>query len=122
MVRQTDYAKLKAARAESLRLTPDEAAFLCAVGWRIRACRLGIGWNQQNLADAAGVSRATVGRLETGADRSSVYLMRRVALGLGATLALVVDVDVPLDVVAFLQSRQERGLPSPRLQVGRPSV
>lgn len=56
-------------------------------GAQIRAARLERGWTQQEIADAAGVSRPTVARLEAGEDVSTATLEKIAgALGMGLRL------------------------------------
>lgn len=54
------------------------------LGQQIRAARASRGWSQSVLADAAGVSRPSVARIEVGEDVSTGTLSKIVeALGLG---------------------------------------
>jgi transcriptional regulator with XRE-family HTH domain len=53
----------------------------------VRALRQRRGWRQQDLADAAGISRSAVGRIEQGrADRLTVMQLDRVATALEARI------------------------------------
>jgi transcriptional regulator with XRE-family HTH domain len=58
---------------------------------RIRELRLARGWSQEKLAVYAGVTRATLARLETGGrtslDRSNVATLQAVARALGVSVA-----------------------------------
>lgn len=61
------------------------------LGHAIRALRIRRGWRQQDLADAAGVSRQLVARVESGdIERVQVGTLRAIARELGATLNLLV--------------------------------
>ncbi|HEV8698432.1 MAG TPA: helix-turn-helix transcriptional regulator [Candidatus Limnocylindrales bacterium] len=58
-------------------------------GLSMRALRRRRRWTQQRLADAVGVSRPVIGRIENGqADRVAVHTLVRVASALGATLSV----------------------------------
>jgi transcriptional regulator with XRE-family HTH domain len=58
-------------------------------GLAVRALRHRRRWTQQRLADAVGVSRQVIGRIENGkADRVTVHVLIRVASALGATLSV----------------------------------
>lgn len=58
-------------------------------GQSMRALRRRRRWTQQRLADAVGVSRPVIGRIERGqADRVAVHTLVRVASALGATLSV----------------------------------
>jgi transcriptional regulator with XRE-family HTH domain len=60
------------------------------VGAAIRAVRIRRGWRQQDLADAAGVSRSTISRLERGhLGPLSLDVLRRVAAALDIRLELI---------------------------------
>ena len=60
-------------------------------GLAMRALRRRRRWTQQRLANAAGVSRQVIGRIENGkADRIAVHTLIRVASALGATLSVKV--------------------------------
>lgn len=56
-----------------------------SLGKEIRAARLEREWSQQQLAEAAGVSRPTVARVEGGEDVSTATLAK-VAAALGLSL------------------------------------
>jgi transcriptional regulator with XRE-family HTH domain len=58
-------------------------------GLAMRALRHRRRWTQQRLADAIGVSRQVIGRIEGGqADRVAVHTLIRTASALGATLSV----------------------------------
>jgi transcriptional regulator with XRE-family HTH domain len=59
------------------------------IGRTVRAVRLRRGWRQADLADAAGISRSTVSRIELG-ELESIQLgtLRRVCASLGMRLTL----------------------------------
>ena len=58
-------------------------------GHSVRALRRRRRWTQQRLADAVGVARSTIARIETGhAERLTVRTLVRVTAALGATLSV----------------------------------
>ena len=61
-----------------------------SLGEEIRAARLTREWYQQQLAEAAGVSRPTVARVEGGEDVSTATL-EKVAAALGLRVTLDTD-------------------------------
>ncbi len=61
-----------------------------SLGEEIRAARLTREWSQQQLAEAAGVSRPTVARVEGGEDVSTATL-EKVAAALGLRVTLDTD-------------------------------
>ena len=61
-----------------------------SLGEEIRAARLTREWSQQQLAEAAGVSRPTVARVEGGEDVSTATL-EEVAAALGLRVTLDTD-------------------------------
>jgi transcriptional regulator with XRE-family HTH domain len=89
-----------------------EAAFVRALGDCIRLLRLSQRRSQEQLADSAGVSRVFLSTVERGVHAPNIVNLRRIALALNVSLALLVDeADDPsptLDVGARL-GRVERG-------------
>jgi transcriptional regulator with XRE-family HTH domain len=71
---------------------PDEgeATTLGADVARLRTLRRRRGWTQQQLAEAAGVAKITVARLEAGAQEARPGTMAQIARALGVR---IVDVD-----------------------------
>jgi transcriptional regulator with XRE-family HTH domain len=62
------------------------------IGRKLRILRLRLGWRQQDLAERAGVSRATVSQAETDPARSvSLRALQQIADALGARLTLDVQ-------------------------------
>jgi transcriptional regulator with XRE-family HTH domain len=62
------------------------------VGRRLRLARKIVELTQQQVADAAGVSRSTVALLEEGATGGvDVYRLRRMAAAVGSTLPELFD-------------------------------
>jgi transcriptional regulator with XRE-family HTH domain len=58
----------------------------------LRALRLRRDWRQQDLADAAGISRSVVARVEQGrADRLTVAILERLLASFGARLVCRID-------------------------------
>ena len=64
-----------------------EAAFLRALGKRVRILRLTAELTQEQLAEAAGMSRSFVSVVEHGAGGVDVLRLRWLALALGVALA-----------------------------------
>ncbi len=58
---------------------------------RIRELRKERGWTQQQLADASGVSRLTIGDVELGKQHPTTRTLERVASALGVSVADLVD-------------------------------
>ena len=78
-----------------LELCPDCAALVTAedqtlrgLGRAIRAARQARGWSQFGLAARAGVHKATILRLESGAYTSTIATLARVAAALEMDLAI----------------------------------
>lgn len=62
-----------------------------AVGRRLRLARKLVELTQQDVADAAGVSRSMVALIEQGAHGVDVYRLRRMASAVGLGLAELFD-------------------------------
>jgi transcriptional regulator with XRE-family HTH domain len=61
------------------------------MGERIKDCRSKIGMTQQELADAVGISRNSLSRIETSAvPNMTVYTAMRIAHALGITMDFLV--------------------------------
>jgi DNA-binding XRE family transcriptional regulator len=69
------------ASAESS-VTPDEMADPLALGRKLRRLRLEVGWSQAEMASRTGVSRATVGNVETGRLQPSAATRQRLEAAL----------------------------------------
>ena len=81
-------------------------ALLAELGQRLAAYRLGRNWTQGQLADAAGVSKRTISRLEGGESTQLTNLLRVLrALGLLAN----VDGLVPAPVASPLEQFKRQG-------------
>lgn len=63
---------------------------------RIRELRLAKGWSQEQLAEATGLSRDAVSRIERGDRSPSLDTLNLVARALGTSLPQLVDVEEPL--------------------------
>lgn len=63
-----------------------EAAFLQALGRRLRLARHTLSLSQQQLADRAGLSRNFISGLERGTHGADVLRLRRLASALGVDL------------------------------------
>ena len=60
---------------------------LRTLGARIRALRLGKGWSQEELADAARIDRSYMSGIERGVRNVSVLSLAKVSKALGASLS-----------------------------------
>lgn len=80
--------------ADDSTATDDQGAsdpLLTAMGKRLRELRLAAGMTFQDLADAAGVSRGYVYRMETGKQNASVRSLSRVAIALSTTISSLLE-------------------------------
>lgn len=59
------------------------------LGVRIRELRLARGWSQEHLADTSDLSRAHIGRVESGRSDVQLLTLLRLAKGLGVPLHCV---------------------------------
>ena len=71
--------------------TDPEAAFLRALGKRIRIARLTRELTQAELADAAGISRSFISLIEHGSHGVDVVRLHRIAAALDMPLAELVN-------------------------------
>ena len=98
MVQQRTYSKYA-----------QEAAFL--LGQQIRLGRKQRQWSEQNLAERAGISRATLQKIEAGAMSPSVGLVFEVAALVGVPLfeqdsrALATGIELTQSKIALLPQR-----------------
>ena len=76
----------------------DEEAFLRAVGKRVRLLRLARELTQEQVAEAAGMSRSFVSLIEKGSHGVDVLRLLRLAGVFGMPLAELVDLTTPLPV------------------------
>jgi transcriptional regulator with XRE-family HTH domain len=67
-----------------------EQEFLTALGIRLRLMRVARGLSQRQIADAAGIHRTVIGRIERGEVNFGIDYLRRLAraLGVGASWLL----------------------------------
>jgi transcriptional regulator with XRE-family HTH domain len=64
---------------------------------RVKEARKRMGWNQKQLADASGISQATISRLEAGRVRElKSEALKQLAAALGVTVDYLVDQAVQL--------------------------
>ena len=68
-------------------MTPEEVAFLRVVGKRVRIHRLVREWSQEQLGDAAGISRSFISLVEKGRHDTGVLKLWRIAAVLDVPLA-----------------------------------
>ena len=78
-----DHFRYRADAAYKVSMNAQDSASLLAVGAKLRARRLHAGRTQAELAAAAGVSRVTLSRLESGQQEASVTTLRALAAALG---------------------------------------
>lgn len=88
-----------------------------AVGRRVRALREAAGWNQLELAEAAGVSRQAVGALEAGRHLPRVDAAVGLAAALGTTVEHLLRHDPPR-AVSILGAALTEGQPVRAARVG----
>ena len=69
----------------------DKDGRLRKLGTAIRAARLARGLSQEALADAAGIDRSHMGKIERGERNVSVLNVARVCEALGVTMASLVS-------------------------------
>lgn len=74
-----------------VRLDPREVVYRRLVGRRVRLQRQWLGMAQQDVADAAGVTRNFVGAIEHGGQRLDAWRLGLLADALGTTLAWLLD-------------------------------
>lgn len=72
---------------------------------RLRETRRAQGLTQLDLATAAGISLAYVGRLEAGAASCTLEILEKLAKSLGVTVADLVPPERPPDPLAQLRER-----------------
>lgn len=95
-----------------------KGAFLAAVGLRVRLARTGRRLSQNGLADRAGVSRVTLGRVELGKHDAGLATYRSLAMALDVPLSALVEGDDGLARLVAVSTRpareaeQSEGLPS----------
>lgn len=66
-----------------------------AIGRRIREARLGRGLTQVDLAEATGIRRPNVARLERGANTPTLRTLQRIAEALGTDVPSLVSLSPP---------------------------
>ncbi|MFO8073749.1 MAG: helix-turn-helix transcriptional regulator [Polyangia bacterium] len=71
---------------------PDEESLAAAIGSNICAWRKRRGLTQRDLAEATGIRRPNVARLERGSTLPNLSTARRVAAGLGISLKTLLEV------------------------------
>jgi transcriptional regulator with XRE-family HTH domain len=89
----------------------EDLALVAALGLRMRVVRVARGWTQEQLADAAGLDRTYVTRLERGLHAPTVVTVWRVARALEVSFAELLDgttTQVAASQVPSRLSREER--------------
>jgi transcriptional regulator with XRE-family HTH domain len=76
----------------------DEAAFLWALGKRVRLLRLTRELTQEQVADAAGMSRSFFSLIEHGCRGVDVVRLLRLAAEFGVPLTELLDLGTPVPV------------------------
>lgn len=71
--------------------TPDDYKFDERVGLMLRQARLDQDLNQMTLAARVGTSQSVISEVETGRTGVTVWLLRRIARGLGCELRLTLE-------------------------------
>lgn len=71
----------------------DDRPYLRTVGLRIRLLRVARGLSQEELGEASGVSRVTIGSIERAEHAASVLAYRRLARALEVELSDLLDED-----------------------------
>jgi transcriptional regulator with XRE-family HTH domain len=89
-------------------LSPEE------LGKRVRDQRLGLGLSQEALAERAGISKETIGRIEQAIGSPTLDSLNKVARGLGTTGAVLIA-EHPFDEVTQIV----RGLPEREQEIAR---
>lgn len=75
---------------------PAAAEFLRVLGRRVRLLRLARELTQDQIADAAGMSRSFVSLVEKGCHGVDVVRLWRLAEALGLSLVELLDLDTPV--------------------------
>jgi XRE family aerobic/anaerobic benzoate catabolism transcriptional regulator len=94
----------------------DEAAFLAAVGERVRNARARRGMSRKILARDSGVSERYLAQLESGAGNISILLLRQIARAMDLPMTDLLTDQAPLSVDLALLLRQMEDLSSEQLQ------
>ena len=79
-------------------IRPPETAFLRALGKRVRLLRVARDLTQEQLADAAWMSRSFVSMIEKGCHGVDVVRLLRLAAVFGIPLTDLLDLDAPVPV------------------------
>lgn len=74
---------------------PRQEAAHSALAARIRRWRDARGWNQQDLADRAGVARSTLSKIENGLLSPTFEVLLKLSRGFGAELSDLVQSETP---------------------------
>ncbi|WP_298722525.1 helix-turn-helix transcriptional regulator [uncultured Ferrovibrio sp.] len=94
----------------------DDAAFLQAVGERVRNARARRGMSRKILAKDSGVSERYIAQLESGAGNISILLLRQIARAMDLSITEFLGDRAPLTVDQALLLRQVEDLTPQQLQ------
>lgn len=83
--------------------TDSSAVLAWAIGQRIRAARLRLGWSQAELGEHSGIARPNIARLESGRHSPTLATIQSVAGVLGVPLTVLVAEPV------FEAAEEDRG-------------
>lgn len=90
----------------------DGSDALAVFGQRVRTLRQATGIQQQDLAVAAGLTRASIANIEAGRQNTTVTALLAIAAALGTTVGALLGEtpgpDVPLSLLARVADQQRR--------------
>jgi len=73
------------------RKRPEDMEFERRVGKLVRTVRINAGLNQTQLAQIIGTSQSAISEIETAANGCTVWLLHRIARGLGFEMKIVFE-------------------------------
>jgi UDP-N-acetylglucosamine 1-carboxyvinyltransferase len=74
-----------------VRKRPEDIEFERRVGKLVRQVRINAGLNQTQLAHSIGTSQSAISEIETASVGCTVWLLRRIARGLGFEMKIVFE-------------------------------
>lgn len=99
-------------------MTPDEIELYGEIGLRVQGLRQTAGLKQQELADAASISRSGVANLETGRQAVPLIKLQYIATKLGVRLSMLMP-GAPLEGRALELKRKYEALIKAKAEVAR---